>query len=164
MNWDQINILMPILTFMAGWVLARFTLSKVDRLTLEQEYYKNTQDLRQKHETLYTEYTAAIQLYTTSTDTVGYQLFCDIAVKGDRYFGNMCIIADAIMSGKINIHIRDNTFCPAIAKAATVSLPQHYKILKKIAEKHDFQYSGKLERSVYKSLYAVAEKYPLQDA
>lgn len=162
MDLSFINIPIPIGTFLLGWLLSRFTLTKADAKKLEQDYYKNSQDLRQKHESLYSEYAESIRNYTSEAGRPLYQHFFQIAVKGDRYFGHMNIIADAIISGKVDKQTRDSTFAPGIGQAAIKSLPRHYEVLKEIADKEGFDYSGELERSNYESLFAVAEKYPLK--
>lgn len=158
MDWSALNIPVPILTFVLGWLVARFTLSKSDKRKLEQDYFKNTQELRQRHDSLYEDYCRALRDYTTCEGDPTYELFFDVAVKGDRYFGHMNVISDAIMSGKVDRQVRDSTFVPGLCKAASKSLPRHYEVLQEIAKKKKFKYSGKLEREEYTSLFSVVEK------
>lgn len=158
-DWSTLNIPIPIATFILGWLLSRYTLTKADRKKLDQDYYKNSQDLRQKHETLYSEYADAIQSYVSCEGDPTFEMFGEIAVKGDRYFGNINVIADAILSGKVDKQIRDSTFVPGICKAASLSLPRHYEVLQSIAKKKGYSYQGALDRANYGSLYAVAEKH-----
>ena len=159
MDWSIINLPIPVATFILGWLVSRYTLTKTDKKKLEQEYFRNSQELRQNHDTLYREYAEAIRAYTECDGEPTFAQFYEIAVKGDRYFGHMNVVADAILSDKVDRQIRDSTFVPGICKAASVSLPRHYDVLQAIAKKKGFSYSGELDRTNFGSLYAVAEKY-----
>ena len=140
------------------FVVARLSFTKKERADYEQVNYANTTKLLEQYDAAYDKYTAAIHAYTAA-DTPTFELFKSIAVCGDLYFNQACLMSDAIMSGKVDCHVRDNTLVPKIVDVAERSLPKHYDTLTTIAEAKGWSYSGELRRKDYRSIYAVVEKF-----
>lgn len=163
MDLSIINVPVAIITFILGFLVSHFTLPKSERKKLEQEYFKNSNDLRERDATFHVEYVEALRAYTTCEGEPSYEQFYDIAIKGDRYFGHLNVIADSILSNKVDRQIRDSTFVPGICNAADKSLPRHYEVLQKIAVKKGFSYSGELERKNFRSVYDVVERFRKRD-
>lgn len=69
------------------------------------------------------------------------------------------ITSEAILSGKVNESLRDDTLVPKIKEALSISIPAFYKTLKSIAEKNNIDYQGEFTRKNYESLFRVVEKY-----
>lgn len=156
---EWLNIPIPIATFIAGFILSRFTLTRDQKAKLDQEYYKNSQELKRGHEQIYKDYTSAISAYATSSTEPDFNLFVEIAVTGDRYFGSVNNIAEAILSRKVDHETTRGTFIPAVCRATSSTLPRHYEVLREIAEKRGFLYAGELDRSEHSAAFAVLEKF-----
>lgn len=155
-----ITVALPIVTFVLGFFASRFTLSKKERKDFEQANYANTVKLVEQDEAAYKDYTSALLVYCEATD-VTFDMFTSIATKGDVYFYQARLTCDAIMSGKVDIQMRDNSLLPRIGDIAHKTLLQHYEALQAIAAKKGYPYNGELRRQDYVSIFAVAERFGL---
>jgi hypothetical protein len=156
-EWLKIPI--PIATFVLGFFISRFTLTKEQKAKLEQDYFKNSQELKDKHERIFREYTDAMAAYVKSTDDQTIDVFTSIAVAGDRYFGSINNLAEAVLSKKVDSQIAKGSFIPTICRAANESLPKHFETLREIADKLGIAYSGELDRAEHQASFAVLEKF-----
>lgn len=150
------------LGILLGFIISRFTMSKSEKRNYEQRIYQNGNEHRAKKEVLYLEFISAMSIYVKrkrSEEKPDLDCFLAVATAGDRYFGELRMIADAIISKKIDKATRDNTFVPDIIEALQKNIPLYYETLKILAEEIDHQYSGKYEASNYQSLIVVSEKY-----
>lgn len=151
-----------VLGILIGFITSRFTMSKSEKRNYEQRIYQNGIDHRSKKEALYLAFISAISTYNKrkrSGEKPDLDCFLAIATAGDRYFGELRMIADAIISNKIDKATRNNTFVPDIVEALQKNLSLYYETLQIIAVEIDHEYSGKYEPSNYQSLISVSEKY-----
>lgn len=147
-------VLAAALTFFA----ARVSFTKKEKADFEQTNYSNTMKLLEQHDAAYTKYTNAITTYAEAQKP-NFELFKEIATCGDIYFIQACLMCDAILSGKVDTHVRDNTLVPKIADIANRTLPRHYDTLRSIAKEKGWAYKGELRRKDYRSIFAVVEKF-----
>jgi hypothetical protein len=152
------DIGLPLATFVAGFFVSRFTLTKKDRKDVEQKNFENSTKLLEEHQTAYDAYTKALDNYG-SAPTPDLANFIEIATKGDRYFDIIHAMSSAILSDKVDTEGRDNHLLPKIRAVADRTLLEHYAILQTIAAKHHFPYSGELRRADYNAIFSVVEKY-----
>lgn len=149
-----------VLAAALAFLSSRLSFTKKERADFEQDNYNNTTRLIDQHDDLYDKYTNAISAYTES-DNPSFDLFKNIAICGDRYFIHACLICDAILSGKVDTYVRDNTLLPRMSDIANRTLPQHYNTLQSIAKDKGWPYKGELRRKDYSSIFSVVEKFPL---
>ena len=156
-EWLQLPL--PILTFFLGFFASRLTLTKGEKVKIEQDYFKNSQELKNGHDTHRDTYEKAISKYAGSVEEPTFDHFADILITGDRYLASINNIAEAVRSGKINREMASGTFIPLVCRATKKTIPDHYSTLQHISTKKGFQYSGKLDRSLYRACFAVLEKH-----
>ena len=154
-----VTVLLPIVTFMLGFIVSRFTMTKKERLDFAQVQFNNAKALMEARHARFQEFTTAMKRYATKTEEPDLDDFFQIATTGENYFYQLKITGDAILSGKVDSKSRDNTLVPAIEEAITKSLPTFYQTLQSIARRKDYSYHGVLKRENYESLYAAVEKF-----
>lgn len=159
MDPATLDIVVPIGTFVLGFFVSRFTLSKRDQKDIQQRLFENSKALVAENEARYQEFCGAIKRYAEGSGPPTLDDFHQITAAGERYFTQQKITADAIFAGNVDDKTRDHTLVPGIKETIERSLPRYYESLKNIAQKHDLPYSGELRRENYESLYSVVEKY-----
>lgn len=153
------EIVIPICTFILGFVVSRFTMSKAERKAHEMAAQKLSNELIEMKKERYDAFIAAMKAYAEKDDEPTLDDFCDIAQKGEAYFTSMIAICDSILSANIPKSTIINTHAPGIAEVMEKSLPSFYATLQEIARKKGISYKGKLNRSQYESIFKVYEKY-----
>lgn len=156
-DWAK-DIGVPIATFVAGFATARWTLTKKDRLEFEQKNLENTNARIGEFEKAFEAYTQAIEIYTSLPDPDA-SFFVKIAVTGDVYITTLNRMSSLILSGKSDVQLRDDVLLPKIRAAVSRTIPQHYKTLKAIADKHGFPFNGEERRAEDSAIYSVVEKF-----
>jgi hypothetical protein len=154
--WTQLVI--PMITFVLGFAASRFTLSKKERKDVEQANYLNAKALVEAHDKAFQSYAAALGAYETAPEA-SFSLFLDIATAGEAYFYQARLTSDAILSDKVDHKVRDNTLVPKICAIARETLPQHYEVMREIANRKGYDYQGELLRENYESIFEVVERY-----
>jgi hypothetical protein len=159
---DAMNLVkdvgLPFASFVSGFLISRWTLTKKDRKDIEQKNFENTSKLIENHDATYRDYTAALTAYADAPLADGDK-FIDLAITGDRYFLQLNLLATAIISDKVDPSAREQILLPRLRAAVVRTLPHHYDALRMMADKHGFKYRGELRRSDHGAIYAVAEKY-----
>lgn len=148
----------PIVTFVLGFLLSRLTMTKKERRDFEQGQYNNALALADQQKKAYESFTSALQAYVAKKQN-SFEDFMAISSTGDTYFYQLKLVGDAILSGKIESHMRDATLLPLLEEATEKSIPAYYEALTNIAIKNDFPYEGSLKRKNYESIYSAVEKY-----
>jgi hypothetical protein len=155
---DGLAGLLPIGTFILGFLTSRFTMSKKERADVAQLRFQNSRELMERQNETFQDYVSALDGYINALEGDADH-FVKVATVGERYFYQLKIASDAILSDAVDANARDNTLVPKIREAVERSLPEHYDALREIAAKKGFRYDGELRRENYSSLYAVVEKY-----
>lgn len=153
------NVLLPIITFVLGFIVSRFTLSLKERKDYEQKLFENGKALMESQQARFQEFSTTLQKYINKDDEPTLDDFFDIATVGEKYFYQLKISSDAILTGKVESTVRDNSLVPGIKEAVNISLPAYYTTLQIIAQKKNIVYEGELRRENYESMYVVVEKY-----
>lgn len=156
---DYEKVLIPILTFILGFIVSRFTMSMKERKDYEQQLFENGRQLMEAQNSRFQEFSAALHKYVNKAVDPTLDDFFEIATVGEKYFYQLKISSDAILSNKVDPATRDNTLVPAIRDAVQKSLPTFYGTLQSIAKKKAIDYRGELKRENYESMYSVVEKY-----
>ena len=156
---DYEKVLLPIITFVLGFAASRFTMTLNEKKQYEQKLFENGKALMEEQHSRFQEFSATLQKYINKADAPTLDDFFEIATVGEKYFYQLKISSDAILSGKVDTEIRDNSLVPGIKDAVSKSLPTFYTVLQSISKKREIPYQGQLKRENYESLYAIAEKY-----
>lgn len=156
---NNLPVLAPIVTFVLGFFVSRWTMTKKERKDVAQKQYENSKALMESQHERFQEFTTALKKYVDKKEAPTLDDFFEIATKGEKYFYQQKITSDAILAGAVDSTSRDNTLVPGIAETIKKSLPTFYGTLQTIAKKKGFEYDGRLERANYESLYVVVEKY-----
>ena len=157
LNWVE-KVVIPIVTFVVGFLISHFTLSKKDRKDVAQKNYENSVALVEQHKLAYEAYAAALKTYDDAALASANDFF-HIATTGETYFYVLGLMSSAILSDKVDPALRDNVMLRKIKEATERTLPHHYEALKAIAQKYNFPYTGELRLADYEALYAVIGKY-----
>lgn len=145
--------------FVGGFLVSRLTMSKAERKQHQQRLYENSREHRSRKEERYLAFSNALHAYVEKKGRGDLKDFHHIATSGELYFGELRMIADAILGGKVDRDARDNTFVPDIVDALQKSIPAYYAALMEISTNIGASYSGVFKRENYESLYRVAERY-----
>jgi hypothetical protein len=154
---------MPAITFILGGVVgffvSRFSMTKAEKKSYEQVLYQNSLDLKKEKERRFQEFFNAMTCYVQSVNDPKLDDLFSLSASGNSYFNVLRDIADAIIQGKVDSHVRDNTFVPDIVEALRKNIPSYYTALKAVATRLNVSYDGEFKRSNYESLFRVVEKY-----
>lgn len=153
------KVVLPILTFVLGFVVSRFTMSKAERKAQNMAAQNLSNELIVKKNERFNEFVKAMRDYAQKKEEPGLDDFCEIAQKGESYFAAMTVICDSILTSNIPEATVRNTHAPGISDAVKKSLPSFYAALQEIARKKEITYKGKLDRKQYESIFLVYEKY-----
>jgi hypothetical protein len=146
------------LTFLVGFGISRFTMSKNERKQYGLKIYEQGKTLMENQNLRFQEFTAVLQKYVNK-EVPTFDDFVEISTVGEKYFYQLKISSEAVLSGNVSSEIRDNEIVPAISEAIRKSLPAFYTVLQSIAKKRGLPYRGELKRENYESIYTVFEKY-----
>jgi len=153
------SVLIPIMTFILGFLSSRFTMTKKESKDLEQKLFDTAKNLMLSQNDRFQDFSSVLHKYASKQGDSTLDDFYEIATNGEKYFYQLKIISDAILANQVDRLSRDNTLIPKIREAVEKSLPIFYETLQKIAEKNGFNYTGCLKRDNYESLYKVLERY-----
>ena len=155
--WDKIGL--PVITFILGFFVSRFTMSKAERKAQNMAAQQLSNELVVKKNERFNEFVQAMRDYAQKIEEPGLDDFCEIAQKGEAYFAALTVICDSILTSNIPEETVLNTHAPGISEAIKKSLPSFYNALQEIAQKRGIIFKGKLERKQYESIFRVYEKY-----
>lgn len=156
---DYEKVLIPIITFLLGFFVSRFSMTLKERKDYEQTLFENGKALMEAQNARFQEFASSLQKYSSKPGEPTLDDFFEISTVGEKYFYQLKISSDAVLTGKVPADVRDKTLVPGIKEAVTKSLPTFYSTLTTIAEKKNISYNGKLKRENYESMYTVVEKY-----
>ncbi len=145
-----------------GALISRFTLSKAEKVQLGQQAFLNANELRKSKEVRFLAFSTELGnciRRKNGGEQIAFDDFMRLSTTGTLYFEELKIIADAILSGKLDCTSRDSNFIPAIHEALAKVLPAYYEELEKVARRLDIPYSAKFDERNYESLLKVAEKF-----
>jgi hypothetical protein len=151
--------LTSVATFILGFMVSRWTMTKKERKDVEQKHFENGKELMLAQHEKFQEFVSVLQKYVNKVGDPTFDDFVEIATAGERYFYQQKITSNAILAGNVDAQSRDTTLVPRIAETVNSNLPHYYKTLQSIAQRKGFAYSGGLLRENYESLYVVVEKY-----
>jgi len=155
-TWSAIKV---IGGFVAGFAVSRLTMSKAERKAHQQRLYENGKEHRKARDERSHDFQAALKAYILKVEPADLEDFHSISRAGELYFGELRMIADAILGKKIDDQVRDNTFVPDIVEALQKTIPAYYEELRRVADKIGVPFSGEFRRENYQSLVEVAEKF-----
>lgn len=154
------DIAIPVLTFLMGFFASRFTLSKAERLTHENAQFALSKQMAESQNQAYTRLMQALTKYVGDKDRPPLiDDFFAISGPAQDYLFQQKMVADAILSNKIDAQSRDATFIPKLTETADKVIPTAYATLKKIADKHGLPYPAEFERANYQSIFDAVEKF-----
>lgn len=156
---DYEKVLLPVITFVLGFIVSRFTMTLNERKQYELKLFESGKSLMEAQNSRFQEFTVALQKYVNKSGPPTLDDFFEISTVGEKYFYQLKISSDAILSNKVDPTSRDNSLVPGIKEAVAKSLPTFYTVLESIAKKQSIAYLGELKRENYEGLYTVAEKY-----
>ncbi|WP_157958248.1 hypothetical protein [Salinicola sp. CR57] len=154
-----IELGIPIGTFLLGFFVSRFTMTKKERKDYEIQLVETARQLIGEQTDAFQEFSKAINKYANKKGEPNLDDFFLISTTGEVYFSRIRASCDAIIAGKVDKDSLKNTIFPKVKDAVERSLPDFYKTLKEIAEREGITYSGELKRENYESIYKVYGKY-----
>ena len=157
--WWQ--VLVPVGTFVLGFLVSRFTLSKKERFDVASQKQARSQELTKARDEAFTGFTAAITRYANSSSAPDLDEFTAVATTGEKYFTVVQMICDAVLNSQLPESTVSNTHLQTVRDVVDRTLPKFFSTLQDIAAATQLRYSGELRRSDYESIYAVYEKYEL---
>ncbi|ANE55202.1 hypothetical protein AYM39_08440 [Methylomonas sp. DH-1] len=160
---DEIKVLIPIITFILGFIVSRFTMSKKERKDYESSLFATSIKLLEEQDKAFNEFSESLFSYANKKEAPNLNDFFSIATKGQLYFSKLSMSCDAIISGKLDKDSVKNTFTPKVKECVERSLPDFYDTLKRISIANKLEYNGELRKENYESLYVVYEKYCIQE-
>lgn len=155
----QVNLWLPVVTFVAGLFATRFSMSKSERFNANQAKFALAKEMAKARHDAHLELKSALHLYAQQTGKPSLQDFLEISSKAQTYLYQQKLIADAILSDKLDPISRDETLIPSLCETATKTIPSVYETLKYIADKNGLPYPAEFERSNYQSIYSAIERY-----
>ena len=154
-------VLIPIGTFILGFITSRFTMTKKERKDHLSRLQETSNKLSAELNDRFQAFTAILNKYVQKVGEPDLDDFFNISTTGESYFSQCRTICDSILSGNVDKKSIENTHLPIIKEVVKKSLPEFYDTLQGIARKKNIQYNGTLKRENYKSIYELYDKYKL---
>lgn len=155
------KVLIPIGTFVLGFFVSRFTLSKKERFDVEAQKQARSQELTKARDEAFTAFTAALTKYANCANAPGLDEFSAIATTGEKYFTVVQMISDATLNSQLPQIAIKNTHLRTVKEVVERSLPKFFRTLQDIANAKQLKYNGVLRRADYESIFVVYDKYEL---
>lgn len=155
----NLSVLTHLLTFGLGVLISRFTLSKAERISAGNAAFALTKELVAQQQQAKQKLYQTLSEFGARTGKPTLQEFYEVISAASAYLTQQKIIADAILSNKVDTVSRDGTLVPSLIECAEKTLPSIYDALKDIAENNGLPYPDSFERENYKSIFDVVEKY-----
>lgn len=149
----------PFVTFIFGFLVSRFTMSKKERKDHEANLVETTNRLTAEQTRSFQEFTKSLHHYLNKQDVANLDDFFDIATKGEIYFDHMRQTCDAVLADNVNKTAITNSIYPKVKDVVERTLPDYYNTLRELAQKEGIQYNGELKRANYEAIYTVYEKF-----
>jgi hypothetical protein len=156
---SQINVWLPIVTFFLGAALTRLTMSKAERANLGQLKSQRAADLANLQNERTVELLTALTEYSQRSGRPTLSEFLTISAAANKFLYQQKVIADAVLSDRVDATSRDNTLVPSLKETAERLIPRIYETLKDIAEKNSLPYPDDFKRENYEGIFAAVEKY-----
>lgn len=153
------NFLIPIATFIAGFIVSRFTMSKKERKDHSAQLQGTSNALLSSLNEQFERFASALEEYSALTGSATVLEFGNVARSGESYFGQLRMICDTILSGNIHHLVVSNTHCASVRDAVERTLPAFFETMQSIAGQAGIPYEGELRHEDYQSIYGVYEKY-----
>lgn len=151
--------MVPIATFILGFFVSRFSMTKKERKDYEIQLLAESKELLEEQAEAFQEFATALHKYANKKEGPDLDDFFSISTKGEIYFNRVRISCDAIIAKKVDKDSVRNTILPKVKEAIERSLPDFYSTLQEIAKKEEIKYSGELRRENYESIYTVYETH-----
>lgn len=156
---SQINVWLPIITFIAGVIVSRFTMSRAESVTSDRAKFVLANDMAQAQNEAFLALMAALSEYSAQSGKPTLAEFVAISSKSNSFLYQQKMIANAILSDKLDRVTRDETLIPSLTETAYRIIPKVYETLKSIADKNGLPYPAEFERYNYQSIFSAVEKY-----
>lgn len=156
---DAREVWLPIATFLLGFFVRTFTLSKADRELNERSKFALSKELATSQNDAYQKLMKALTEYVSASGEPSLSDFFAISGPVQDYLYQQKLTADAVMAGRVDSQSRDATFVPKLVETADVVIPKAYTTLKEIADRHKLPYPEEFDRANYQSIYDVVEKF-----
>lgn len=153
------EVWLPIATFLLGFFVRTFTLSKADRELNERSKFALSKELADSQNDAYQKLMKALTEFASEATKPSLADFFSICGPAQDYLYQQKLTADAVMAGRVDNQSRDATFVPKLVETADVVIPKTYTTLKKIADKHGLPYPEQFDRANYQSIFDVVEKF-----
>ena len=159
-----VKVAIPIGTFVAGFLVSRFTMTKKERKEHQDRQQKNADAYKRALDEEFNKFTNALASYAQKDGEPTLQDFLTISQAGERYFAQLQMIADATFAGTIPQALSNSTFSAAMKEAFERSIPAFYKVLGEIAEKRGASWKGEFRRANYESIVSYYEAFCIRES
>jgi len=152
------KVVVPIGTFVLGFVVSRWTMSLKEKKDFQLALQKNADTYQGSIATAFDQFTKALSQYAKKKKP-SLDDFSQISSTGEAYFTQLRIVCNATHSGAISGAIARTTFAPLIKEAWERSIPRFYEVLGDIANKNDIEWKGELRRDNYQPVVDFYETH-----
>ncbi|HHQ4580170.1 TPA: hypothetical protein ACSP17_002395 [Aeromonas hydrophila] len=153
-NW--VDILIALFSFFAGFAVKTFFMTKKEREDIKCEKQDRSNRLESEVIEAGNEYSIALSHLTQSGD---FNTFMSINNTGERYFNALNALACAIVSDTIDENSAINSHVHKLRSAYTKIIPEHYTVLRSLANKCNVPYNTIFKAENYRSIRVAINKY-----
>lgn len=153
------QVLIAFLSFVVGFFTRSFTYTAKERADVNQVKFSNARDLAALQHQRFDELMAIFSTYALRVGKPTMMEFAAISRAAQNFLYQQQLIADAILSGRVDTVSRDSTLLPNIIETAERVIPKIYETLQEIAEENGIAYPVEFRRENYENIYAVVEKF-----
>lgn len=153
-NW--VDILIALFSFFAGFAVKTVFMTKKEREDIKCEKQDRSNRLESEVIEAGNEYTNALSDLTQSGD---FNTFMIINNAGERYFNALNALACAIVSDTIDEKSAINSHIHKLRSAYTKIIPEHYIVLRCLANKCNIPYKAIFKAENYRSIRVAINKY-----
>jgi len=156
---DHQEVWLPIVTFVLGVMFKTFVLPAADRAADRRAKFELSKKLADDQHLAFQRLAEALTRYATQKTKPKLEDFLSISGPAQNYLYQQKATADAILSGMVDSQMRDGTFLPKLTETADKVIPNIYRTLNEIADKHGLPHTDQFDRANYQSIFDVVEKY-----
>jgi uncharacterized membrane protein YoaK (UPF0700 family) len=157
LDWLE-KVWLPILTFIVGFFVSRFTLSKKERLDQVQVLQKRGEELSIAIAQSADAFIKDLAFYAKLDSPPTVEDFIRIALSGEAYFLRVKNAVEAAFQEAVPLTFVTYTLIPAVKDVQERSIPKFYQVLDEIQRKRGFRYAES-RRQNYDLIASFYEKH-----
>ena len=158
MGETTVKVVLPIITFLLGFIVSRLSMSKKERFDTRAKTLEISNKLDSDITTAFQEYQKALGKLSNA-EKQNLNEFLEVESTGVAYFQALNSAASAVLLGVISRELFKSIHLSKVAEGYYRVIPKHYETLKYIAGRCGLDYSGKFRSYNYQAMESALEKY-----